>query len=125
MTSLGRKSWAIAGGHIPPRSTGPEPASTSRDELFLLNTGDRDARVTLTIFYADREPVTGYQLSVAARRVRVVRFNDLIDPEAMPLDVDYGAVIDADVPIVVQFARYDTSRYSLATLGLLAFPVDS
>ena len=124
-SGVGRRIWAIPGGHIPLRSTGPEPERTSRDELFILNSGDAPARISLTIFYANREPVTGYTLTVGARRVRSVRFNDLIDPEAMPLDVDYGVLIVSDVPVVVQFSRIDTSGGGLAMLGTIAYPVES
>lgn len=124
MSAIGRRTWAIAGGHIPPRSTGPEPESTSRDELALLNAGDADARLTITVYYADREPVGPYPLVVAARRMRCVRLNDLIDPESIPLGVDYACVIQSTVPIVVHAARLDTSRGGLAMLGGVAFPVD-
>ncbi len=124
MSAIGRRTWAITGGHIPLRSTGPEPESTSRDELSLLNAGDADARLTITVYYADRDPVGPYPLAVAARRVRRVRLNDLIDPEAIPLGVDYACVIRSNVPIVVHAARVDTGRGGLAMLGGMAFPVD-
>jgi hypothetical protein len=123
MKAIGHKVWAIAGGHIPPSSIGHEPECTSRDELFVLNAARREARMELTIYYTDREPVGPYKLKVAAQRVRRVRFNDLIDPEAMPLDVDYGVVIRANVPIVVQFSRLDTSQPSAAIASTMAFPV--
>ena len=35
---------------------------------------------------------------------------ELIDPEAMPLETDYGAVVEASVPIVVQFTTMDTRQ---------------
>ena len=124
MTIIGRTTWAIAGGRIPLRSTGPEPEFTSRDELFLLNTGDAEAHVELTIYYADRDPRGPYRLDIGSRRVRSVRFNDLIDPEAIPLGVDYGVVVSSDVPVVVQFARVDTSQSALALMGTIAFAGD-
>lgn len=46
--------------------------------------------------------------------------SDLIDPVAMPLEAAYAAVINCDVPIVVQFGRQDT----LALLGTIAFAGD-
>jgi hypothetical protein len=110
MAKLGRKTWVIPGGQIPLHSQGPEPENTSRDELFLLNTGNKEARLEITIYYADRDPVGLYPLTVPPRRVRNVRFNDLIDPEALPLDTPYAAVVQANVPIVVQFQRLDSSR---------------
>ena len=122
MKPIGHKVWAIPGGHIPLESTGREPENTSRDELFILNAGRRAARLEITIYYTDREPVGPYKLQVAAQRIRRIRFNDLIDPEAMPLDVDYAAVIRANVPIVAQFTRLDTSRGAAAIASTLAFP---
>jgi len=124
MTAIGRTAWVIPGGHIPLGSTGPEPEFTSRDELFVLNSGDAEARLALTIFYADRDPTRPYELTVDPRRVRRVRFNDLIDPEAIPLGVDFGVLVESSVPIVVQFTRIDTSQPALAMLGITAIPAD-
>ncbi|MEW6116536.1 MAG: sensory rhodopsin transducer [Nitrospirota bacterium] len=124
MKTIGRTTWAIPGGHIPLRSTGPEPDFTINDELCILNAGRQDAKVEITVFYADRDPVGPYRLTVPARRTRHVRFNDLIDPEAMPLDTGDACIVDADVPIVVQFNRRDTSQAENALLGVIAFPVD-
>ena len=123
MTAIGHTTWIIPGGRIPPRSTGPEPEFTSRDELVVINTGDAEARLALTVYYADREPVSGYRLAVGARRVRRVRSNDLIAPEALPLGVDYGILVESSVPVVVHFDRLDTSQAALARQGALAFPV--
>ncbi|WP_026731106.1 sensory rhodopsin transducer [Fischerella sp. PCC 9605] len=122
MKTLGKTTWAIPGGHIPLRSTGHEPEFTSRDELCLLNTSDQEANVEIAIFHADREPVGSYRLKVQARRVRHIRFNDLIDPEAILLDTDYASVIESDVPIVVQFSRLDSSQAEKSILSTMAFP---
>jgi hypothetical protein len=118
---LGHCRWAIPGGHIPLESHGPEPQLTSFDRACLLNAGDEKAEVELTLYYSDEEPVGPYRLRVGARRVRHVRFNDLIDPLAMPLDVDYSVVVTSTVPIVVQFSRQDTSSATTATTGTLAW----
>ncbi len=122
MKTLGQTTWAIPGGHIPLHSTGHEPELTSRDELCLLNTSDQEANIEITIFYADREPVGPYRLKVQARRVRHIRFNDLIDPEAIILDTDYASVIESDVPIVAQFSRLDSSQAENSILSTMAFP---
>lgn len=121
MEALGKRVWAIPGGHIPSSSTGPEPEHVSRDELQLLNTGDELAEVELTLYYADREPVGPYALNVHPRRVRRIRLNDLIDPEAMPLDTHYACVVRANVPVVVQFTRVDTSQEANALTGFVAY----
>jgi hypothetical protein len=123
MTAKGRTSWAIPGGHIPLRSTGHEPEYTSRDTLCILNTAEQEAEIELTIYYSDRDPVGPYPLRVAGRRVRHVRFNDLIDPLAMPLDTDYACVVESNVPVVVQFIRMDTSQAANALASHIAFPL--
>jgi hypothetical protein len=121
--NIGAKTWAISSGHIPLRSQGPEPAATSRDELCLLNTGKRAAVVQIIVYYSDRAPVGPYRLSVLGQRVLHVRFNDLIDPEPLPLDVPFAALIRASVPVVVQLNRRDTSQAANAISTSLAFAV--
>ena len=124
MRALGSTAWAIPGGCIPLMSTGKEPACTSRDELFVLNATKRDAHVELTIYYCDREPIGPYRLQVNAERMRCVRFNDLIDPQALPLDTPYAALIRSDEPVVVQFTRCDTSQTANAVATTIAFALD-
>ena len=90
MESIRRKRWAIAEGYIPAGSHGPSPQMTSRETLCLLNTSDRDAHIRMTVFYSDREPAGPYQLVLPARRTTHIRFNDLVDPEPIPLDTDFA-----------------------------------
>ena len=123
MTAFGHKRWAIADGHVPLRSTGHEPENTSHDRLCFLNTSDEEARIEIMFYYMDQDPVGPYAVEIDARRVRHVRINDLIDPEAVQLDRVYGCIIESNVPIVVQFTRVDTSRAENAMLGTMAFPL--
>jgi hypothetical protein len=120
-TALGCTRWAIAEGYIPGWSHGPEPQLTSHETVCLLNTADQDAHVTITIFYADREPSGPYRLTVPARRTKHVRFNDLTDPEPIPRAVDYASVIESDTPIVVQHTRLDSRQSANALLSTIAY----
>ena len=121
MHEIGRKIWAIAGSNIPLEQSGPEPAFTSHDSLWMLNATDEEAQVEIWIYYADREPTGPYPLELSARRVRQVRFNDLIDPEAMPLETDYAAVVTATEPIVVQFTQMDTRQPANTRTNVVPF----
>ncbi|HOF88602.1 MAG TPA: sensory rhodopsin transducer [Armatimonadota bacterium] len=120
---IGRTVWAIPGGHIPLESSGREPEHLSQEQLCVLNATDQDAHLRITIYYTDRDPVGPYPLTVAARRTRHVRYNDLIAPEAIPLDCDYASVVESDVPVVVQVIRQDTSQAENALMSVIAFPV--
>ena len=121
MEAIGKKRWAIAEGYIPGSSTGPEPQFTSHETACILNTGDADAHVQITIFYKDREPVGPYRVTVGARRTLHLRFNNLSDPEPIPKDTDYSSVIESDVPVVVQHTRLDSRQDANALLSTIAF----
>jgi hypothetical protein len=118
---IGHTRWAIAEGYIPGTSHGPQPQMTSHETACLLNTSDREAQVSITVFYADREPVGPYRVTVPPRRTRHVRFNDLTDPEPIPRDTEYASVIESDVPIVVQHSRLDSRQAENALLSTVAY----
>jgi hypothetical protein len=94
---------------------------TSHETACLLNSGDQDAHVVITIFYTDRDPVGPYRLVVPAQRTRHVRFNDLTEPAPIPLDTDFASIIESDVPIVVQHTRLDSRQAENALLSTIAF----
>lgn len=121
---IGKKRWAIAEGYIPAWSQGPEPQMLSHETVCLLNASAQEAHVEITIYLTDREPVGPYRITVPARRTRHVRFNDLNDPEPIPLDTDYASVIESDVPIVVQHTRLDSRQAENALLTTIAFAAE-
>lgn len=121
MDDIGRRRWAIAEGYIPSQSVSSERTLISHETACILNAGDRDADVSITIFFADREPAGPYRVVVPARRTLHLRFNDLEDPEPIPRDTDYSSVFEANVPIVVQHTRLDSRRAEISLLSTLAF----
>jgi hypothetical protein len=110
----GKKIWSFAGGHIPLRSNGKEPAFTSHDKISILNASNQDATISIAIFYDSREPVRKYEVRLTSRRMKKIRFNDLIDPLPVPLDTPFGFILTSDVNVIVQFSRADTSADRLA-----------
>lgn len=120
-TAIGATRWAIAEGYLPAQSTGDTRQLVSHEALCFLNAGSEDAHVTITVFYADREPGGPYRLTVPARRTLHMRFNDLTDPEPIPVDTDYSSVVESDVPIVVQHTRLDSRQAALALLSTIAY----
>ena len=125
MQSIGKKRWAIAEGYIPPASSDTTRQMTSHETVCMLNTGERDAHVEITIYFRDREPVGPYRVTVPARRTLHQRFNDLADPEPIPRDTDYASVIESDEPIVVQHTRLDSRQAELALLTTMAYPAEN
>lgn len=123
MPAIGKTRWAIPEGYIPSGSVSQDRALLSHETACILNAGDREARIKLTVFFADRDPVI-YSVAVPARRTLHLRFNDLSDPEPVPLDTDYASVFESDVPIVVQHTRLDSRRAEISLLSTIAFGQD-
>lgn len=121
---IGRTRWAIPEGYIPGWSTGTDEDLKSHDALCVLNAGERDAKLEVTIFYVDREPAGPYHLTVPARRTRHFRFGEFRDPEPVPKATPYASVIESSVPIVVQYTRIDTRQAENALLSTIAFSGD-
>jgi hypothetical protein len=118
------KRWAIVEGYIPGHGSGDGRAFESHETACLLNAGGTDARVEITLYFADRDPVGPYRLIVPARRTVHLRFNDLTEPAPVPRDTDYASVIESDQPIVVQHTRLDSRQAELALLSTVGFPGD-
>lgn len=125
MKTCGKLDWALAGGKIPLMTNGEGPAQISYDKIAILNTSEEDAIIEITVFYEDEQPVGAYEIKVAAKRLRKIRFNDLIDPAAIRLERNYGCYIKASIPVVVQFSRMNTGRNENAEMGAMAFPIES
>jgi hypothetical protein len=123
MNAIGSTIWAIPEGYIPSGSVSHAHDLVSHEAACLLNTGDRDAEIRLTLFFRDREPVGPYKLKLGARRTLHMRFNDLSDPEPVPRDTSYASLIESDVPIVVQHTRLDSRQPGMALLSTVAYPV--
>ena len=124
MGALGKTRWVIAEGYIPGASTGGGRAFESHETACILNAAECDAHVSITLYFAEREPAGPYRITVPAKRTRHVRFNDLKEPEPMPRDTDYSSVIESDVPIVVQHTRLDSRQAALALLSTIAYPAE-
>jgi hypothetical protein len=121
MPAIGHRRWAIAEGYIPAGSSFSERALVSHETACILNAGERDAHVAITIYFSDREAVGPFRVTVAARRTLHLRFNDLDDPQPIPRDTDYASLLESDVPIVVQHTRLDSRHAEVALLSTVAY----
>lgn len=121
MRTMGKKTWVIAEGYIPEGSTGKEPEFTSHETACILNTGNRNARISITLYFTDKDPVGPYELTVEAQRTKHIRFNELEDPKPVPKGTDYASVIESDVPVVVQHSRLDSRQAENALLTTVAY----
>src|SRR5262249_21698453 len=64
MATIGQTHWAIAEGYIPSQSSFTDPALISHETACILNAGDTPAHIRITVFFADRDPVGPYLVTV-------------------------------------------------------------
>jgi hypothetical protein len=95
--------------------------SNSHETACLLNASGSDAHVALTIFFADRDPVGPYRITVPARHTLHLRFNDLVQPSPVPRDTDFSSTFESDVPIVVRHTRLDSRHAEVSLLSTTAY----
>jgi len=124
MTAVGRKIWAIPEGYIPGQSTSDKHDLISHEAACILNAGEAEAHVEITIYFSNRDCAGPYRVTVAPRRTLHLRFNDLTDPERIPRDTDYSSVFISDTPVIVQHTRLDSRKAELALLSTIAFGQD-
>lgn len=119
---IGNTRWAIPEGYIPEESTGPEPEMVSHETVCILNAGDEDAAVEITVYFTDREPAGPYEETIPAERTKHLRFNEFESPEEIPKGTPFASVVEADRPVVVQHTRLDSRQAENALLSTIAHP---
>ncbi|WP_277376276.1 sensory rhodopsin transducer [Paenibacillus polymyxa] len=113
--------WVIPDGYIPPESRGE---LLSHESICVLNCGNCAAKLSMDIYFEDREPLEGMIEVVEGRRTRHIRTASLEKSgERIPTGVPYAITVTSDVPIIVQYSRLDTTQPELALMSVMAYPV--
>lgn len=117
----GKKKWAIAEGYIPSYGTGEAPEFESHETMCVLNTNERAAKLTIMIYFSDREPAGPFQEVVEGKRTKHIRFNNFKNPEVIPKGVDYSCTIESTEDIIVQHTRLDSRQAANALMTTMAY----
>lgn len=116
----GHRSWFIPDSYIPAESSG---RLISHEAICVLNTGMEDARLTVTVYFEDREPLEGIELYLPARRTGHFR-TDLLSKEGrtIPKGVPYAIEVESSVPVIVQYSRLDSTQAENSLMTTMAYP---
>lgn len=117
----GRNVWLFPDGELPePDKDSPYEA---HEALIILNTSEKKANINLNIYFSDRDPITGIQIGVEARRVKCIRMDkaDQIGGVVIPRHVQYALRLESNIKVAVTFGRLDTSSEKLAYYVATAF----
>ena len=92
---------------------------------MILNTGNKDAEISIDIYFDDKAPVKELPIKVEAERIKAIRL-DL--PEELGFSIprarQYALRIKSNVKIIVQYGRMDVRQPNLAYYGTMAYPVN-
>ncbi|MEC0234717.1 sensory rhodopsin transducer [Paenibacillus kribbensis] len=113
--------WVIPDGYIPPESRGE---LVSHESICVLNCENRAAKLSIDIYFEDREPLEGLIEVVEGRRTRHIRTASLEKSgERIPTGIPYAITVTSDVPVIIQYSRLDTTQPELALMSVIAYPV--
>lgn len=120
---IGRTTWLIPDGFLPPKSTGDQ---ISHEAVCVLNVGNEDADIRLTFYFEDREPMDRFRAACGAKRTHHIRLDRLkdLDGNPVPLGVPYAIQVASSVPVIVQHSRLDTTQEALALFTTMGYPVE-
>jgi len=110
----GKLTWIFPDGDLPP--AGEDGLQLEGHEsLIVLNTGDEDATIEVDVYFMDREPESGIQLHVGARRVNCFRIDKGIGARQYKIPFgQYALRLRSNVPVIAQLGRADVRQVNLA-----------
>jgi hypothetical protein len=121
MTGGGAKTWYFPDGYLPEKSS--NGALEAHEALMLFNTTETEAEILIDVYFSDADPVKGIPVSMGAERIKTLRLDhpeDLCGLKIPPL-TQYALRIRANVNIVAQFGRLDTTQSNLAYYGCIGY----
>lgn len=110
----GRKIWYFPDGYLPEKS--PSGSMIAHEALMIFNTHETAVNAVIDVYFSDRDPVKGIPVTIPAERIISLRMDlpeDLGGTE-IPLLTQYALRVTADLPVVVQFGRLDTTQQNMS-----------
>ena len=110
----GKKVWVFPDAELPPEGMNEIPGHES---VIIVNTGGKDAHISISLLYTDKEPITGIRAVVSAQRVRCLRTNVAEDFGGYTAaeGEQYAILLESDVPIVAQYGRAEPRAVTFYT----------
>jgi len=117
-TGAAKTDWYFPDAYLPDTST-----NISHEAVCVLNMASQDANVSITMYYLDQEPVTGFRVVCPSKRSKHIRTDTLKNKsgETVKERVPYAIHVSSDVPVMCQYTRVDATKpaYTLmTTMGL-------
>jgi len=106
--AIGKKTWVFSDGDLPPHGDS-EPFG--HEALMIVNSGDIDAEINMTLLFEDKEPKKNLMLHVNAERVKCFRMDMPVGDEGYQIPFgQFAAIIESNVEIVAVYGRLDRRK---------------
>lgn len=121
MNPTGKKTWLIPDMYWPEITS--EGHYVSHESVCVLNTSKRECKLAFTLYFEDRDPISGLTAVCAPQRTHHIRMDLLTDVNGknIPRGVPYAAVVRASVPVVIQYTRVDTTQTANSIMTTMAY----
>ena len=116
----GARVWLVPDGFIPEESSGRQE---SHEAICVLNTSEEEARLSISFYFEDREPIKDVAVVVPPERTRHLR-TDGMDGAEIPRGLPYAMRLESNIPVTVQCSRMDTTQPAMALMSTMAYPVE-
>lgn len=117
---LGKKVWLIADGFMSNTKT---EEYVSHEAVCVLNLSEQEALIDITIYFEDREPMTGFKANCQPERTNHIRLDKIKNSvgEVIPKEKPYAILVKSNVPIVCQHSRMDVSDSYMTLMTTIAY----
>ena len=117
---IGKTRWFIPDAFFPVKDNGDY---VSHEAVCVLNPNETDAHISITLYFEDKEPTTGFEAVCPAKRTNHIRMDKIVSKDGLKVEkgVPYAMTVESDTPIVCQYSRCDTTQAEVSFMGLLAY----
>lgn len=117
---IGKKIWTIADGYMSNTQKGDY---VSHEAVCVLNLSDEEAVVNISVYFEDREPITGFQAICPAKRTNHIRLDKIKNAQgiSIPHDIPYALLIESTAPVICQHSRMDVSQPEMTLMTTIAY----
>ncbi len=106
--NIGKKLWVFPDGDLPPQGDS-EPFG--HEALMIVNAGNEEAEISMTLLFEEKEPKTGIRLSVPARRVKCFRMDLPLGKEGYRVPFgQFAVLLESSTEIVAVYGRLDRRK---------------
>lgn len=117
---LGKKIWALGDGFM---NDARDERFESHEALCVLNVSGNKAKIEISVFFEDKEPLTGFFAECENNRTNHIRLDKIVNKngEQVPYNTPYALILQSDEPIIVQHSRMDVSQANMTLMTTIAY----